>query len=212
MSSVGIVASSVNILGTDVLLEPFNDLTAWTTTGSPSIVAGRTGTALRCSGATDVALYALAANANEYVTVGFAWRTNTASTSARVVCELWSGGGANAQVRLQYNGTTAQTFTAYRGAGTLNPLGTSSGATVAVNTYAYLELQVRFHDTLGSVVMRINGTTVINLTNVDTKTNADTVLDTLRITTALGSHINLWDDLYITVGAGAAFKGDITIP
>ncbi len=213
MTSVGVMASSVNILGTDVLLEPFDNLTAWTSLGAPSIQAtGRTGNCLQCAGATARVDYLLASNANAYVTTGFAWQTLTTSTAQRVVAELWSGSNTQPQVRLLYNGTTAQTFTVYRGTGTTNPLGTSSGVTVAVNTWAYIELQARLHDTLGSIEMRINGTTVINLTGIDTLTNTDTTFDALHLTTALGGLTSRWDDLYITVGPGATFKGSITIP
>lgn len=194
---------------TPVLREPFDNLAAWTVAGTSSIVTGRTGTALNCTGATDAGYYSLAANASATVTVGFAWRTNTTNAAAREVCQLWGDSNATRHVRLVYNGTTAQTLTVFRDVVTL---GTSSTGLIPVNTWAYIEMQVLLHATLGSVTVRVNGTAVITLTNVNTS-NGGTVpkFDTVRLTTAVSGLTNLWDDLYLTVGSGCAFQGDQVI-
>jgi hypothetical protein len=211
---VGIIASSVvESAITDVLMEPFNNYTdaPWTLNGSPPIVAGRTGTAASFTGASTRADYVLGAHENATVTVGFAWRTNTTSTTQRHVLQMFSDDNATQHNRLLYNGTTSQSFTLELGAA-VAVLGTTTTGLVPVNTWAYLELQIFLHDTAGTVVFRVNGTERLNLTGLDTRNfGVKTVYDTIRIGPLAAGHTSLYDDLYITVGAGAPFKGDITI-
>lgn len=211
--SVGIVASSVVIpSGVDVLMEPFNNFTfaPWTLTGTPTIVAGRTGTAASILGTANRADYSLAANESDYVTIGFAWRTNTVTTNIREVVLLYSNTNTIQQARLIYDGTTAQTLT-YRTPAAV--LGTSSTGLIPVNTWAYVELQARIHATAGTVVVRVNGSEVLNLSGVNTNNaTGDGLIDTVRLFPNSTGVTNVYDDLYLTVGSGAAFKGDHTIP
>lgn len=193
---------------TDILQEPFTNLSAWTImAGTPSVQTGRTGTALRCVGATDRVAYPFAAN--DYVTVGFAWRTNTTSANVRFVAELFSDANTVRHVNLRYNGTTAQSLSVFRDS-TL--LGTSATGLIPINTYAYIEMQTFLHDTLGAVTVRVNGTPVVALTNVDTKNAGTTGFDAVQLDTNLSGVTSLWDDLYISVGSGCPFQGDHTIP
>lgn len=212
MTAIGVVASSVvTAVCTDLLQEPFTNLSAWTLVPTASVQTGRTGTGLRCVGNNDRATYTFAGSANEYATVGFAWRTNTTSAGQRFVAELWSDANTVRQVHLRYNGTTAQTLSVYLGP---TALATSSTGLIPVNTYAYIEMQTRLHDTLGSVIVRVNGTPVITLTNINTNNAAGiaTGYDALQLATALSGVTCLWDDLYLSVGSGCAFQGDHTIP
>lgn len=211
MPNAGIMASSVvTAVCTDVLQESFTSLAAWSNVGgSATLQAGRTGTAVQCAGAAARVDYSLAANAHEYITIGFAWQTVTSNVAAREVCQLYGDSNTSRHLRLVYNGTTAQTLSVLRDTTTLD---TSSTGLIPVNTYAYIEIQARLHDTLGSVTVRVNGTAVITLTNVDTR-NGGTVatFDTVRLTTAVSGLTNRWDDLYISVGSGCAFQGDHAI-
>ena len=75
-------------------------------------------------------------------------------------------------------------------------------------------MQIRLHDTLGAIVVRLNGSQIADETPpADTKNSGTkTVYDTIRIGPAATSVTFLYDDLYLTVGSDAAFKGAITIP
>ena len=213
----GIVASSVvTAVCTNVLQEPFNNFTdaPWNPTVGPATISasGRTGTACQCTGTIARAEYNLnnSGSANATVTVGFAWRTNTTSTTARRVCELWSDSNSIENIRLVYNGTTARSFSVVRAPSTT--LGTTATGLVPVNTWAYIELQVYLHDTAGTVILKVDGTERLNLTGQDTRTSTvGTVVDSLRLTTAVSGHTNLWDDLYLSAGSGCTFQGDHTI-
>ena len=183
--------------------EPFDNLTAWTdTSANTTIVAGRTGTALQQVGADFGVRHAFAAN--EYVTVGCAWRTNTASYGQRGIFDLWGNGDAARHLQVVYEGTINQTFSVL----SYGTLGTSV-ALLPVNTWGYLELQARIHDTQGWATLRFNGTTIIEVTNVSTYGGlGPSSVDTLRLGPGLSGHYSLWDDLYLDTGEGADFRGD----
>src|SRR5204862_3050679 len=94
-------------------------------------------------------------------------------------------------------------------------VGASAAHGMAVNTWYYIEWQIKLHDTTGFTSVRINGVQMFNVTNVDTKNaGTKTTYDRVRLNDATAnSGVSLWfDDLYITTGAGATFKGSITIP
>lgn len=213
MTSVGVMASAVNLAaGTDVLMEPFNNLSAWTVTGTPTIVTGRTGTAAQFtwnSGA-DQADYRIPSGAqSDTMTLGFAWRPNPDTTHSRPFMRLMSDSGATEHALLFMNSDGSfeyrvSSVAKYR----------SAAGFLVANTFYYIEVQTKMHDTAGTIIIRVNGTEVLNLTGQDTKAaGTKTVWDTVRLgppTVFNGS--DLFDDLYITTGAGAPFKGSITIP
>lgn len=206
MTSVGIMASGViGVSAVDVLLEPFNNLTAWTTLGgTPSVVAGRTGTALSVAGASAAVGYSIGgAQQSIWLTIGFAFRVSSLA-SQRSLMALWTDGGTNNGIRVETTG--AVTFT--NGA---IPLVSSAGGLVVINTYYYLEVQVRLDHT-GSVEMRLNGTQIAQATGVETNPSSGSLFQQVRIGPAGSGATQLYDDLYLTMGAGAAFKGSITIP
>ncbi len=190
------------------LSEPFDNLAVWVQTGTPSIVAGRTGTAVQCVGATNHVRYDFAGAGADYVTVGFAFRMTDTNQAAlqRDLLRLNSDIGVTIHNRLIFQGTTLA-FT--RGSGILVQ---NTAVTLAANTWYYIEVQARLHDTSGSVTVRVNGTQVLAATNVDTR-NAGTkaVYDQIQLTNAVGSTTNQWDDLYLKLGAGQSFAGDTPI-
>lgn len=98
--------------------------------------------------------------------------------------------------------TTTGALEAYRltavNAGT--SLGVSAAGVIAVNTWHYVEIGVVINDTTGSVVVKVDGATVLNLTSQDTNnavTNADTVILGYDggIATTLGTA--QFDDFYL---------------
>ena len=204
MTSVGVMASAVHIAGscTDLLSEPFNNLSAWTASGF-SIVAGRTGTAARSSGSTASLLYPLP-NVST-LTLGFAWRVTDLSV-ARPLFRVQEGASDLVSMRVETTG--AITFLQ----GSTGVLGTSAAGLITVNTWAYIELQVVLAD-VGSAVVRLNGTPVLTLPSVDTRPGSTLGVASQLSLRGAGSGANSdFDDLYISTGAGCAFKGDQVIP
>jgi hypothetical protein len=187
-----------------VLTEPFNNFTAapWVLGGTPTIVTGRTGTGASI-GPSALATYALSVP-TEYLTVGFAWRISSAAAGLRFIFELLSNAGATLQCRLMHNSNGALDF--QRGSLTI---GSSATGLIVTNTYYYIEVQVRLHDTLGSVVVRRNGTPVLTLTNVDTRVTGTAMFDRLRLGTQTSGATAIYDDLYLR--DDAVFQGDPTV-
>jgi len=102
---------------------------------------------------------------------------------------------------------------AYRGTGTGNLLGTSTGVTLSVATYYYIEVKATIHDSTGSIEVLVNGITRLLLTGIDTKVTANAYANAVRLAAA-GSGGVLIDDVYINDGSGAEdndFWGDVKV-
>jgi hypothetical protein len=209
MTSVGVMASAVNVSagpGTDVLMEPFNNFTTngWVLGGSPTIVAGRTGTAARVSGSSGAASYNIpSGNQSADLTIGFAWQqTNLGSD----ILFLRSDAGATDHNRINVGALGQIIFS--RGSVSI---ANSVNGLVAINTWNYLEVRCTLADAGGIATVQLNGANVITATDLDTKNaGTKTVYDQVRFATPDG-RVYLIDDLYLSVG-GAPFKGNITIP
>lgn len=92
----------------------------------------------------------------------------------------------------------------------------AAGAVPAFTTQAnYIELGVVIHDTTGSMVVKVNGTTVLNLTNKDTKGSANAYATRVAIQPLCGDGQGvLLDDFYVCDNTGTEannFLGDIRI-
>lgn len=77
------------------------------------------------------------------------------------------------------------------------------------NVACYVEVKFVIHDTAGSVEVRVDGTTVLNLTNQDTRNGTPTTANTLRF----GPFMYI-DDLYILDTTGSTnndFLGDVKV-
>jgi hypothetical protein len=195
--------------GPDVLLEPFNNLTAWTAGGSPTIVAGRTGTGGQLTGTQTLTFNLTALQESDTVTIGFAFRC-TAVTGAVGWMSLRSDAAATIHSALTLSGTGVLALT--RGSGGLQMAASSPGA-IAINTWYYIEIQVKLSDTVGTAILRINGVPASGTFSGDTKNaGTKTTFDSVRIGGSAALGTATYDDLYVSVGVGAPFKGDITIP
>jgi len=209
--SVGIIASSVVVSsGVDVLFEPFNNFTAapWSTNGSPTIIAGRTGTAANMSGSLQIATYTIPVpSRSDTATVGVAFKWTDAQTTTRNIIDLRAGGQVHN--RVQVITTTGQlVFTR----GVSAAVGTSAAGLVVANTWYYLEFKSFMSDTVGYCLVRLNGVEVINVSGVDTSPTTEILYNELKIGSGTTSVVQQYDDLYLSTGAGATFKGPITIP
>jgi hypothetical protein len=207
-NAAGVMASAVHIVSapgincTEVLREPFNDLSAWTLApaSSASIVGGRTGTGVSIPGSSNWIQYTVpVGNESDIITVGFAWRCNTVSTTETI--DFMSTGSNQCYLIMLSGG--ALEFR--RSDGTV--LATSSSGVVVVNTWYYIELQVKLHDTTGFVKIRVNDTLVINTSGIDTLQWAGkTTFNAVRLTCQFGQ-VAVFDDLYVSVGPDCTFKG-----
>jgi len=209
MSSAGIMASAVVAAGTDVLLENFTSVTDWTG-GMTSVAGGRSGNAGQLTGSNVAAFTLGAANESATVAVGLAHKL---SSIAVINTVLGLTSDTNATIHTTVAVNTSGALVVLRGSAGGFALYTSAAGLIAVNTWNYIELKATLHDTAGAIELRLNGTSLSGpMTGLDTK-NAGTkaVYDTLRLTNSSGV-TSLFDDLYLTVGASAAFKGDITVP
>lgn len=131
------------------------------------------------------------------------------------ICTLFSDAGATAHVTVNLvNGTTIEVR---RGLTNGTLLGSYTPAVIDYTAWYYFEVKATLHDTTGSVEVKMNGTTVINLTNVDTKNGGTkTVFDAMSMG---GSWVNngrymASDDLYLCNGAGSVnnnFLGDCAV-
>jgi Domain of unknown function (DUF4082) len=209
--SAGVMASAVHIgLCTDVLQEPFDNFLAWSVSGTPTIVAGRTGTAAQTSGSTNRCTYLIAAPAaqSDTLTIGFAFRKIDANATSRTIFEL-----CDAADSVTYNTLKVEADGAlgiYRG-GTGN-IATSAAGLIVANTWYYLELQIKLHNTAGTVTVRSNGVNVITFTGNTSQVADGIPYGGVRLANRVGSTTHQFDDLYLSTGPGCAFKGDIIVP
>lgn len=83
------------------------------------------------------------------------------------------------------------------------------------NTWHYLEAKVTVNDTTGVCIIKIDGDTVCNSTNVDTRyTSTDALIDNIEINHTSVSGLTYISDLYICNTDGSAnndFLGDIRV-
>jgi hypothetical protein len=97
----------------------------------------------------------------------------------------------------------ASDIVVYRGDGTL--LGTASSV-LQNETWLHLQIKVYIHDSAGTVEIKLNETTVLNLTSQDTRNGLSTV-DSFQIYYVQGLY-TLYDDVYVTDGE---FLGDCQV-
>lgn len=130
------------------------------------------------------------------VVVGFAFQPKT-SYAAVVIMTLLDDATAGFVLRHTATGE----FELRSGA---TVLGTTSGAAVALDTWAYIELKVTTHATTGAFELRINGTNVLSGSNVDTKNGTHDYINSVRLELSTGgTNLYLFDDFYICDTSGS---------
>jgi hypothetical protein len=138
--------------------------------------------------------------ASATVVVGLAYKSDYLSVSPMLT--IRSGG--TAQVSLGFNSGLAQ---AYRGTATL--LGAASTGTITTGAFYFLEFKAVIHPSAGAVVVKINGTVVINLSGVNTAGTGAASWDQVVLPFAFGGVESDYDDFYILDGSGAAPLNDL---
>lgn len=194
-----------------VLREPFNSTTSagWSIASSVSIVAGRNGNGLQLGANAGSFSYIFpAALRSDYLVMGWAWRSADIAAGFHSVLSIRDTGP---NVTLSFRINTDGSISAYRSSFS-NLLGTTAAGVVVANTWHYIELSTRLHDTLGYVVIRVDGVQVLNLTSVDTKSGTFTLFERIEITNSgVGNSAAIWDDLYAAMDSTETFRGNIVV-
>lgn len=139
------------------------------------------------------------------VIVGFAAKTAMSTTSNQLVDFL---DGSTSQVQLKYD--SDGTIKAYRGAVLL---GSSAPGALPLLTWAYLEVSVVAHNSAGALTVKVNGTTVLTLTGIDTADTANNYVTSVKLSTVNNQTFYV-NDLYVIDPATApntAFLGDVRV-
>jgi hypothetical protein len=203
------VASAV-VPGVDVLLENFTSVADWTGGTITSVAGGRSGNAGQLAGSGGVVYGSAFATEDATITVGVALKVSSLA-AARPFLSVASDSSVTIHDTLRVNADGSLSVLLGSTGGV--PFGTTAAGLIAVGTWYYVETQIRLHDTAGTVVVRLGGATVLNLAGVDTKNSGTkAVFDGVRLVGGGSGAVHLFDDLYVTMGAGAAFKGDTTVP
>jgi Collagen triple helix repeat (20 copies) len=186
-----------------VLSEPFNNLTAWATAGTTAIVAARTGTGAKLTNFSGTATYTIpSVSESDTIIVGFAAYLAGIGSEA-ILMTLRSDAAATVHGELRWNGSGQLLYNS-----NFSGKGTSAAGVVAANTWVYLEIKVKMHDSTGTLEVRANGVPVIGpTTGIDTKAGGTkAVFDSIRLEPVWFDAT--FDDLYVKTGAGATFAGD----
>lgn len=201
-----------------VFIDGFDHYTTLTqkwqeTSGSPSITsaAGRFGgSGLRQTAQTAWIRRNLGAAYTELIS-GFAFSTTNYFT--RISIAAWYSSGAS-QVHLVLESTGQLTVRQTSSTGT--SLGNSGGYLVPqTGAWQYIEFRVKFGNPTGEAEVRVNGTTVISVTGVNTIPSGSTTANQFLIGTGNDTGTCNWDDLYIIDTTGSSptntFLGDMRI-
>jgi hypothetical protein len=183
-----------------LLNDPCNNFTAapWTVAGSPSVTpSGHTGNGFSIpAGSSNSLAYAIAGGSQtDTLTVGFWINFGSAGLqpgTANGYVALCSDAGATTHLTFR----PSAGFVAVYCGGTL--VDNQPCAAIAANSWIYVEWQAKLSATVGTCVVKVNGTTFINKSNINTKNGGTkTVWDTVKVT-GMGVY-GPWvvDDIYI---------------
>jgi hypothetical protein len=117
-------------------------------------------------------------------------------------------------VQLTLNVNSDNTLSIYRG-NNATLLGTTT-ATIPNNAWVYIELKTVINNTTGSVVLKINGTTALNLTGINTRSSTNNTANVITFFDSVnnnGAKCSI-ADLYICDGQGTTnndFLGDCRV-
>lgn len=153
-----------------------------------------------------------AAQEHATMTVGFAFRrVGSANNLERSFLSLNSDNGVTAHVVLTLYDDGSNRIRVNRGTTVLATLTTS----LLANQWYYIELKATLHDTTGAIEVRLNGQTLYQTTNIDTKNGGTkTVFDSISVSSGVLNGESHMDDLYVCNGAGSTnntFLGDLAI-
>ena len=185
----------------------------WSSYNANSLSSGRNGNAAYLGDNTKYMLKQVAV-ADEHATFILGCGLYITGIVPSFFLELRSDDRATVHLRFYFNANNQ--ISVYRGPGT-TLLGSTPISGFAFNTWFHFEVKAVLHDSTGSVVIKFNGVTVLNLTGIDTKNaGTKTGFDTVEWwgTNTAGATTIIVDDFYLCNGAGSVnndFLGDCTI-
>lgn len=202
-------------------------LTKWTSVADVGYMAGRNGQGLYVEdgGSSHIRKQMDAADEHATFIIGKAYRSSTGAVGNN---SAWVGGGAffgNIFSFVSDNGATCHitisahldTIYVYRGLANGTLLGSYTVPAPSYSDWYYFEAKAVLHDSAGSVEVKMNGATIINLTGIDTKNGGTkAVFDGVAVgapQTENNVH-GLMDDFYVCNGAGSInnnFLGDVAV-
>ncbi|RWA55357.1 hypothetical protein AU476_07565 [Cupriavidus sp. UYMSc13B] len=141
---------------------------------------------------------------------GFAMKYASVTGSNNYFFNFFDTVGGNAQLYLRLN-TSTNKIELVKPGGSL--LGTSANA-LPTDVFNYIEIKATIHPSAGSVIVKVNGNTEINISGANTRSTANSWVDSVMLGDNGGSLSGTVDDFYIcdTVGSIANdFLGDIRI-
>ena len=196
-------------------------LEKWTAKGSsPTVSAGngrRGSSSLRITDNYQYAVKVVNASGTTAI-LGLAFKPSTLSPSQ--VFGIYDGVNSREHISLKLNADGS--LSAYIGHSSSQPpannmgtvIGTTAAGLVAAGVFTYIELKVVIHDTTGTVDVRVNGASVLSLTNQDTANNS-TVWSAIWVGTSAFSMTIDYDDIYVCDGTGSSpwngFLGDCRV-
>lgn len=181
-----------------------NLATRWTSVNSGTVTSAVTpygvGQALSVNSSslsTDISIGSLSS-----FTIGFAFRTTSlASGIAGTVSRDWiltATSNDTYMIALQLNNNGSLQVNRQTGWNTGTSLGFTSPGVITINTWYYIELSVLISDTVGTVRLDVNGQTLLNLSNQDTRNGTPTTFNTIRLSSCLANITTYYDDMYLT--------------
>lgn len=180
----------------------------WTTiTGSPSLVTGRNGSAIRSTqGGNQNVTKSLDAQAT-WIT-GFAFRSSTSPSNVTFAIVVRYRDGATDHVDFRFRQSTG-TWNATRN-GTVLATGT---AALSNDTWYYIEVKATIADAGGRAILKINGVTDIDFTG-DTRNAGNASADVVGFFGSFTTVTLDIDDIVIADATGSAnndFMGDVRV-
>ena len=186
----------------------------WTTYSNNAPLTGRNGTGLAHSIATVNGATRLALSANtSTVVVGFAISGNF--NGAGFYLALYDG--VTCQQSIYFNSSNNSVTANLNNVTTA--LGTSAAAVYTNNVWNYVEIKTVTSSTTGAVTVRINGGTVLSLTNINTQVSSNSYINGIYWGAYSSGYVSYYiDDLYVldtTTSPGANpnnnFLGDCSV-
>jgi hypothetical protein len=185
--------------------------TPWTLSNS-ALGTGRFGNGLVAGTAAGRAELGFTATAGPII-VGFAFKPAGAGGFVQFHATVSSAG-----LHVGLTRGASGEIIAYR-TSTSNVLGTSAVNVLPAAAWSYVEAKITIHDTTGTVVVRVNGVEVLNLSGLDTKDGSATTTALVVLGGGVGGGAagvtaNAWDDVYLADTTGSVnnnFLGELTV-
>lgn len=139
--------------------------------------------------------------------IGFAFNSNNSTTYNSQTLSLYGDNGATRHLSLSIY--TLGQLSLRRGDQSGTVLGT---ATIPSTGWFYIELSATIDSTVGTAVLRINGSTVVNYSGNTKNGGTNTTIDTISVSGSIQGHY--FDDMYMCDGTGTTnntFLGDVRV-